>query len=203
MRRYAAVQRFDQRIEIGLELGDLTEVTLDAQMHRSGRARGRDTECLTQEIRQARDGVDLGVELRHRIELRDIVDFLIRMAIARLRCGSAGDRDDRRAGHEAVAKSRCEIRGADHLRHAHAGFAACARIAVGHVRGCFLSVHHQPLDRHVLHFGKRFEHERGHEKEMRDFVAPHHFREQARAGHFRHESPPGAAADKSRSAVES
>ena len=125
------------------------------------------------------DVIDLRIELGHRVELGDVVHFLIGVAIARLRRRAAGDRDDRGAGHVAVAQAGGEIGGADHLRHADAGLAAGARIAVGHVGGRFLAVHHDPADRQVFHLGERLEHEGRHEEDVRDLVALHHLGETA------------------------
>ena len=150
-------------------------MALHAQVHRARRARGRDAKRLAQQIRHARHAVDLRVEFGHRVELRDVIDFLVGMTVTRLRRRPAGDRDNRRARHVAVAQSRRQIRRAYHLRHAHAGLAARARVTVGHVGGGLLAVHHDALDRHVLHFGERLQHERRHEENMRDAVTLHHF----------------------------
>ena len=130
--------------------------------------------------------VDLGVELGHRVELGDVVDLLVGVAMARLRRRAAGDRDDRGAGHETVAQPGRQIRGADHLRHADARLAAGAGVAVGHVGGGLLAVHHDAADRPVLHLGEGLEHESRHEEDVRDVVALHHLGETLRTGHPGH-----------------
>jgi hypothetical protein len=185
-RRRSPVGLLHQRLELGLLLGDLAEMALHPQVHRAGRARGRHPECLANEVGHAGDVLDLRVELGHRVELADVVDLLVGVAIARLRRRTAGDRDDRRARHEAVAQAGGEVGGADHLRHTHAGLAAGAGIAVGHVGGGLLAVHHHAADGPVFHLGECLEHERRNEEDVRDLVALHHLGKQLRTCHFGH-----------------
>ena len=102
-RRRTPVRPLHQRVELGRLLGDLAEMTLHAQVHRAGCARGRDPECLADQIRHARDMIDLRIEFGDGVELADVVDFLVGVAVARLRGWAAGDRDHLRTSHEAVA----------------------------------------------------------------------------------------------------
>ena len=109
-------------------------------MHRAGRAETRGAERLAHHVGDALDGVDGGVELGHRLEGRHVVDLLVDLAELGLRIASAGEGDDRRMRQPRVAQAGGEIERADDLRHADAGLAGGARIAVGHIGGGFLAV---------------------------------------------------------------
>ena len=185
-RRDAPVSGFDQRIELGFLLGHLAQMALDAKVDRARSSGGRDAKRLPQQVRHARYAVDLRVKFGERVKLRHVIDFLIRVPVARLRGRTAGDRDDRRTRHEAVAQSRREVRRAYHLCHADARFSARAGVAIGHIGSRLLAMHHHAMNRHVFHLGEGFEHERRNKKNVRDTIALHHFGEQPRPCHLRH-----------------
>ncbi len=145
-RRHAREQRLDQRLHLGLFEVDLALVAAELQMHRTGRAGHRDAERLAHHVGEARDVVDGGVELGHRLERRHVVDLLVDLAELGLRLAPAREGDHRRMGEPGVAQPGREIERADHLRHADAGLAGGARIAVRHVGGGFLAMHMQALD---------------------------------------------------------
>jgi hypothetical protein len=108
-RRRAGEALLHQRVEIRLGLGDLAEVALHAQVHRAGRAGRGDAERLADQVAHAADVIDLRVELRHRVELRDVVHLLVGVTVARLRRGAAGDGDYRRTRHKGVAHAGSEV----------------------------------------------------------------------------------------------
>ena len=84
-----------------------------------------------------------------------------------------------------VAQAGREIERADHLRHADAGLAGGARIAVRHIGGRLLAVHMQPLDLGAtLHLGEGgAQHGRDMEN-VGDAIALEHVGEALRPGHF-------------------
>ncbi len=90
-------------------------------------------ERLPHHVGKARDVVDGGIELGHRLECRHVIDLLIDLAEFRLRLAPAGERDHRRMREPGIAQAGGEIERADHLRHADAGLAGSARIAVRHI----------------------------------------------------------------------
>ena len=139
-RRHAREARLRQRLHLGLVGVDLALVAAELQMHRAGRARGGDAERLPHHVGEARDVVDGGVELGHRLERRHVVDLLVDLAELGLGVAPAGHGDHRRMREPGVAQAGREIERADHLRHADAGLARGARIAVGHVGGGLLAV---------------------------------------------------------------
>ena len=74
-----------------------------------------------------------------------------------------------------VAQAGGEIERADDLRHADAGLARRARIAVGHVGGRFLAVAMDARDLGApLHFGEGAPENGRHHEDMRDAVACQH-----------------------------
>ena len=79
-----------QRLHLGLLGVDLALVAAELQMHRAGRAGRRDAERLPHHVGKARDVVDRGVELGHRLERRHVVDLLIDLAELGLRLAPAG-----------------------------------------------------------------------------------------------------------------
>jgi hypothetical protein len=175
----------DQRLELGFVGVDLALVAAELQMHRAGCARHRHAKRLPHHVGEARDVVDRGVELRHRLERRHVVDFLIDLAEFRLRIASARHGDHRRMGEPGVAQPGREVERADHLRHADAGLAGGARIAVRHVGGGFLAMHMQPLDVGApLHLRIGGAQHGRHVKHMGDAVALEHVGEALGAGHF-------------------
>jgi hypothetical protein len=178
---------FDERREICLGVTNRAAVqSAQAQVRRARCAGGRRAKCLAHEIGQPLYVVDLRAELGHGVELIEIFDFLVSVAIARPRHGAAADRNHRRACHEAVAQTRREIRGADLLRHADAGLAACARVTVGHISRGLFAVRHDFVDLEIIHFRERAHEYRRNVKHMRDAVAMDDFGEQSRAAHFCH-----------------
>ena len=75
----------------------------------------------------------------------------------------------------SVAQARGEIEGADHLRHADAGFAGSARVAVGHVGGGFLAVAmHARNFGAPLHLGEGAPQHRRHHEDVGDAIARQH-----------------------------
>ena len=154
-------------------------------MHRTGRAGRRDAERLPHHVGKARDIVDGGVHLGHRLERRHVVDFLIDLAELGLGVAAAGHGDDRRMREKGVAQAGGEIERADHLRHADAGLAGGARITVGHIGGGFLAVamHARDLGA-ALHFGEGAPQHRRHHEDMGDAVAGQHVGQHFGAGAF-------------------
>ena len=183
-RRHARELRLAQRLHLGLLGVDLALVAAELQMHRPGRARGRHPERLPHHVGKARDVVDGGVELGHRLERRHVVDLLVDLAELGLRLAPAGHRDHRRMGEPGVAQAGREVERADHLRHADAGLAGRARIAVRHVGGGLLAVHVQALDvGAALHLDERAAQHGRHVKHVGDAVALEHVGEAFRPGH--------------------
>ena len=76
---------------------DLPLIAAELEMHRTGRARGRDAKRLAQHVGKARDIIDAGVELGHRLECRQIIDLLIDLSELGLRLAAAGHCDHRRS----------------------------------------------------------------------------------------------------------
>jgi hypothetical protein len=155
------------------------------QVHRTGTPGHRRAEGLAHHVRKARDVVDRGVELGHRLERRHVVDLLIDFAKLCFRFAASGHRDHRRMREPGIAQSRGKIECADHLRHADAGLARSARVAIGHIGGGFLAMHVQPLDvGAALHFGEGGAQHRRHMKYMRYAIAFEHVGKALRASHL-------------------
>ena len=175
----------DQRLHLGFLEVDLPLVAAELQMHRARRAGGGDAERLAHHVGNARDLVDGGVELGHRLEGRHVVDFLIDLAELGLRIAPAGEGDHRRMRQISVAQAGGEIERADHLRHADAGLAGGARVAVGHVGGGFLAVAMHAGDLGApLHLGEGAPQNRRHHEDVSDAIAGQHIGEDFGAGAF-------------------
>ena len=81
----------------------------------------------------------------------------------------------RRMREVRVAQAGGEIERADHLRHADAGLAGGARVAVGHVGGGFLAVAMHARDLGApLHLGEGPPQHRRHHEHVGDAVARQH-----------------------------
>ena len=183
-RRHARELRLDQRLHLGRVLIHLAFVAAELQMYRARGAGSRHAERLAKHVREARDIVDGRVHLRHRLERRHIVDFLIDLAELGLGIAAAGEGDHRRMRQPGIAQSGREVQRADHLRHADAGFAGCARVAVSHVGGGRLRVHVQPLDlRARLHLRERLAQHRRHHEDVRNLICFEHIGEAFSAAH--------------------
>ena len=174
-RRHARELRLDQRLHLGFFDVDLALVAAELQVHGAGRAGGGDAEGLPHHVGNARHFVDGGVELGHRLERRHVVDFLIDLAELGFRIAPAGHGDHRRMRQVSVAQAGGEIERADHLRHADAGPAGRARIAVGHVGGGFLAVAVHARDFGApLHLGEGAPQHRRHHEHVRHAIAGQH-----------------------------
>ena len=103
-RRHRLVLRLDQQVEVGLDHDALGMVAADLQVHRARRAAGRLAESLAHHVGQALDVVDVRVELGGVVELGEVLQLLVGMAVALVRRRAAGDRDHRRAGEVRVAQ---------------------------------------------------------------------------------------------------
>ena len=184
-RRHVGELRLAQRLHLRLLGIDLALVAAELQMHRPRRAGDGDAERLAQHVGKARDVVDGGVELGHRLERRHVVDLLVDLAELGARLAPAGHGDDRRMGEPRIAQAGREIERADHLRHADAGLAGGARIAVGHVGGGFLAMHVQALDvGAALHLDEAAAQHGRHVKHVGDAVVPEHVGDALGAEHF-------------------
>ena len=185
-RRHGAELGFDDRIEVVFVRSEIPLLVAQAQMHRPWRSGSRETKRLPQEIRQTCFIVDLRVELREAVELGEVFQLLIRMAVARRDGRSAGDRDQGNARKKRVLQPRTEVGSADLLRQAQTGSAARSRVAVGHVCCGLFTVRHDPLQTKRLHLLQRLHENRRHEEGVRDAVTFHHFGKEPRTGHLRH-----------------
>ena len=184
-RRHAREARLRDRLHLGFVGVDLAFVAAELQMHRPGRAGGGGAERLPHHVGEARDVVDGGVELGHRLERRHVVDLLVDLAELGLGVAAAGHGDDRRMRQPGVAQAGGEIERADHLRHADAGLARRARVAVGHVGGGFLAVGMDARDRGApLHLDEGAPQHRRHHEHVGDAVFLEHVGEAFGAGHF-------------------
>ena len=184
-RRHAGELRLDQRLHLGFLDVHLPLVAAELQVHGTRRAGGGDAERLPQHVGNARHLVDGGVELGHRLERRHVVDFLIDLAELGFRIAPAGHRDHRRMRQIGVAQAGGEIERADHLRHADAGLAGGARIAVGHIGGGFLAVTMHARDLGApLHLGEGAPYHRRHHEDVRHAIARQHVGEHFGAGAF-------------------
>ena len=173
--RHARKLVLDDAVQLALFGIELAFVAAELQMHRPRSAGGRDAEGLPQHVRRAGDVVDGRIEFGHRLERRHIVDFLVDLPEFCFRVTPAGDRDDWRVRQIRVAQARREIERADHLRHADAGLARRARVAVRHIRCRFLAMAMDACDRGApLHLGKGPPQHRRHHEHMRDAVAGEH-----------------------------
>ena len=184
-RRHARELRLDQRLHLAFVAVDLAFVAAELQMHRPGPAGGRGAERLPHHVGKAGHVVDRGVPLGHRLERRHVVDLLIDLPELGLRLAAAGEGDHRRMREPGVAQAGGEIERADHLRHADAGLAGGAGVAVGHVGRGRLAVHVQPLDLGArLHHREGFAQHRRHVKHMRHAVGLEHVGHAFGAQHF-------------------
>ena len=174
-RRHARELRLDKPVHLGLFKIDLPFIAAELQMHRTRRTGGRGAKSLPYHVRDARHVVDGDVHLGHRLERRHVVDFLVDLAEFRLRIAPARHRDDRRMREIRVAQTRREIERTDHLRHADAGLARRARIAVGHVGGRFLAMTMDARDLGpALHFREGPAQNGRHHEDVCDAVARQH-----------------------------
>ncbi len=184
-RRHARELRLDQRLHLGFLDVHLALVAAELQMHGARRAGSGDAERLPHHVGNARHLVDGGVELGHRLERRHVVDFLINLSELGFRVAPAGHRDHRRMRQVSIAQAGGEIERADHLRHADAGLAGRARIAVGHVGGGFLAVTMHARDLGApLHLGEAPPQHRRHHEDVGHAVARQHVGEHFGAGSF-------------------
>ena len=125
---------FDDRRLGGLpEFDHVALQAVEIEMGRARRVGQRGAPGMPQQPRQFAGGIDRGRELRHRREQRRVRDFLVGVAVLERRLLVAGQRDDRAAPEPGILQAGGEIGGADRLRHAHAGPAGDAGIAVGHI----------------------------------------------------------------------
>jgi hypothetical protein len=148
------------------------------------RAGRRLAEGLPQHVRYLLHEVDAALPLGHRLVQRLVRQLLVGVAVLVLRDVAAREGDHRRVTEVGVLHARSEIRRADGLRHAHAGAAGDARVAIGHVRDGLLGVAEDALDSHVLHLGEHPAQYRVHEEHVRHPVRLQHLREEARAVHL-------------------
>ena len=184
-RRHPRKLRLDHRLHLAFFAVDLPLVAAELQMHRPGPPAGGDAERLPHHVGKARHVVDRGVPLGHRLERRHVVDLLVDLPELGLRLAAAGERDHRRVREPCVAQSGGEIERADHLRHADAGLARGAGVAVRHVGRGRLAVDVQPLDLGArLHHGEGLSQHRRHVKHMGDAVGLQHVRHAFGAQHF-------------------
>src|SRR5205807_1691060 len=117
--------------------------------------------------------------LRHRLERRHVVDLLVDLAEFGFRISPSGKRNHRRMREIRIAQTGGQIERADDLRHAHAGLAARARIAVRHISGGLLAVAMDARDlRAALHLGEGAAENGGNHENMRDAVAGEHGRQE-------------------------
>ena len=183
-RRHARELRLAQRLHLRLLGVDLSFVAAKLQMHGAGRAGGRHAKGLAHHVGKARDVIDGGVELGHRLECRHVVDLLIDLAELALRFTPAGHGDDGRMRERGIAQAGGEVERADHLRHGDAGPPAGASVPICHV-GCRLfAVHVQPLDvGAALHDGKGLAQHRRHMKDVGYAIALEHVGEAFRPAH--------------------
>ena len=184
-RRHARKLRLDHRLHLAFVTVDLTFIAAELQMHRTRPPGGRGAKRLPNHVRKAGDIIDRGVPLGHRLECRHVVDLLIDLPELGLRLAAAGERDHRRMGEPGVAQAGGEIERADHLRHADAGLAGGAGVAVGHIGRRRLAVHMQPLDLGArLHHREGLPQDRRDVKHMRHAVGLEHVGHAFRAEHF-------------------
>ena len=184
-RRNAGKLRLAQRFQLRLLGVNLALIAAELQVHRARRARHRDPERLPQHVGKPCHIVHGGVEFCHRLEGGHVVHLLIDLAEFGPRLPPAGHGDDRRMGEPGIAQAGGEVERADHLRHADAGLAGGAGIAVGHVGGGFLAMYMQPLDvGAALHLGKAAAQHGRDVEHMGDAVALEHVRQAFGAEHF-------------------
>jgi hypothetical protein len=174
-RRNAGKLRLDKRVHLRFFQIQLPFVAAKLQMHGARHAGRRGAKGLPQHVGNARHVVDGDVHFCHRFERGDVVNLLIDLAKFCLRIAPAGHRDDRRMRQIGIAQAGREIESPDHLRHADAGLAARARIAIGHVSRRFfaMAMHARDLGP-PLHFGKGSPQHGGHHEHVRDAVACQH-----------------------------
>ena len=155
-------------------------------MDRARRPGGRRAEHLPQQIRQAREVVEVKIALGHGVELVEVLHLLIRVAVAPAGLRAAGDGDQRRVRHERIAQAGREVRRADLLREAHARRVLRARVAVGHVHGGLLAVREYLLYAEAVRLRQRVHQYGRHEEYVRNAVALEYFGDQSRTRHLRH-----------------
>ena len=146
----------DDEFQVGHVLFHLPQVPAEAQVHRAGRPRGGDAEGLAQHVREALDRIHRRVELGDRVERADVLGFLVGVPVADLGRGAAREGDDGRAGEVGVPKPRRQVHAAHDLRHADAGAARGARVAVRHVGRGLLPVGEDAGDARaaLIHLGE-------------------------------------------------
>ena len=178
---------FERKVVFGFLVEHLAGVATQLKMHRAGRAAGRFTKRLTQQIREARGAIDGVVGFGDTIPRAVVFRVLIRVTVARLIVLTAGNRNHRRACHMRVTHARRKIGGTDVLTQADARLVRGARVAVRHVSGGFFAVGH-----HALHAADFVDLQHGRRnnciyiKQMRHAIAAHGFGEISVSGHFWH-----------------
>ena len=185
-RRHASELRLDQRLHLGFLEVELALVAAELQMHGTGRAGGRDPKRLPHHVGDARDLVDGGVELGHRLEGRHVVDFLINLAEFGFRIAAARKSNHRRMREIGVTQAGGEIERADHLRHANARLAGGARIAVCHIGGGFFAVTVHARDFRIapFHLDEGAPQHGGHHEYVRHAITRQHIGKAFGANHF-------------------
>src|SRR6185503_12345168 len=86
-----------EKLELAFGYGNFGVMAEKLQIHRPGGTAHRFTKRLAHEIGNARNVIHVRVEFRRGLELREIFELLVSMAMTCERCGPATQRDDRRA----------------------------------------------------------------------------------------------------------
>ena len=176
-------KRLDEALHLSLFRIYLSLVAAELNMYRAGCAGRRGAEGLTHHVGDARDVVNGDVHLGHRLKGRHVVDFLVDPAELSLGIASAGHGDHGRMRQVGVAQARGEIESADDLRHADAGFAGGAGVAIGHICRGFLTVAVDTRDiRAPLHLGESPPQHRRYHEYVGDAVAREHIGKHLGAG---------------------
>ena len=191
VRGHPAVALVAARLHVGDLAVDLAFLTRELQVHGPRAAGGRLAERARDEVREALDRPERGVELGVGGEGGQVVGGLVEIPVAEPRRAAAGHRDHRRARQVRVAEPGREVQRADLLGHAHPRPARHARVAVRHVRGRLLPVGVDDLDTGApLQLRHAPPQHRGHHEHVRDAVGVQHLRQHPGAARARH---PGAA----------
>ena len=145
----------DEHLEISIGNRNLRVVSTHLQMHRTGCSTRRFPKRSAQHVGQPSDIVDVRIEFRGVIELREIFQFLVRMAVSCSGRRTAGQCDHRRTGKVCITQTRSEVGRPHMLRHANAWLMGSPRVTVGHVCSGFFAVRHDAPDAHAFHGGQR------------------------------------------------
>ena len=184
--RHAGEGLLDHDVQVRLaERHVIAPNTPKVEMDRPRHARGGRAKGMAKCERQFAHVGHLGAELGDHAERRQMLHFLVGVAVLLAVDDPPGERKHRRAGQIGILQPGSEIERTDRLRAANPDAPRDAGIAVRHVGGCLLAMGHDGRDAEALHIRQRLGDADGHEEKMRDAIGVQCLGNKAPAAHLR------------------